>query len=146
MAIQMNQAFKNEVLFTRGIIDLLYYGVIRVYSGTQPVNPNDAPTGTQLGQITTDGNAWTPGQSAGGLRLSPVPGYSLISKPQIDPWVLSVSSSGTAGWWRFIADANTSAWIDGAVTGPFIELFLGDPVLTALEQRQIEFFQIGFYW
>lgn len=147
MAILMNKECKNQILFTRNVIDLLYYGVIDIYSGPQPTNPNDAPTGSNLARITTNGNAWVPDtQSAGGLILLPVPGNSVIIKPQTETWIMRVLQSGTAGWWRFTAGADSDAWIDGLITAPFQELFLGNPILTATEEREIDFFQIGFYW
>lgn len=147
MAILMSTALKNEVLFNRSLISTLDWGVIRIYSGDQADSADAAPTGTLLASVTTSGIPWVQtANPAGGLRLAPFPQVGYIVKPSGQIWVLTAAESGTAGWWRFQSPLDLNWRIDGSVTGPFEELFIGNPVLTQGEQRFIETFQIGFYW
>lgn len=146
MAIRMSSALKNALLYNQPMISALSFGVIRVYSGPQPANANDSATGTLLGNITLDGLAFTPGATQGGLNMVAVPSFSYLIKPNSASWILTADTSGNAGWWRFHANANPAMNMDGSVTAPYEELFIGDPTLVAGETRNINSFQIGFYW
>lgn len=146
MAIRMSTGLKNAVLFSSPLITALSFGVIEVYSGSQPASANDAPTGTLLGHITRDGLAWTEGNTQGGLTFTAVPSFSYLVKPSSQTWTLTVSAGGTAGWWRFRSNADSSVCMHGSVTDPYQELFIGNPVVSVGQTRTIESFQIAFYW
>ena len=146
MAIRMSTGLKNQLLFNHGLIPSLEYGGIYVYSGAQPASANDTASGSLLATVTADGLSWTAGSNTGGLRLVAIPSLSYAIKPQSQAWVMKVASSGTAGWWRFRSNAFSDVRMDGAITDPLSELFIGSTTLTAGEERFIERFQISFYW
>ena len=146
MAIRMSRDLKNSLLFGDNLVTALDYGVIQIYTGEQPEDANSAPTGTLLASITNNGLEWQQGSFTGGLRLVPVPALSYAVKPASQFWVLKAVQTGEAGWWRFRSNASASLNMDGAITAPQNELFIGDSALTEDEERVIQLFQIGFYW
>jgi hypothetical protein len=86
-----------------GLRGLFKDGVIRVYSGAQPVSANAAPTGTLLGSITKDGGAFVEGTATNGLQFA-APSGRTISK-STDVWKFTGIAAGTMGWGRFQANA-----------------------------------------
>lgn len=144
--IRMSRGLKNAVLFSSPMISALAFGTIDVYTGAQPASANDSPTGTFLGRITRDGLSWTEGATQGGLTFLAAATPSLLIKPAAHSWVLTAENGGEAGWFRFRSKDNLSVCLDGAITEPYEELFIGSPILTAGETRTIKSFQIGFYW
>jgi hypothetical protein len=146
MAIRMSTGLKNAVLFSSPLISALSFGAIEIYTGSQPASANDAPTGTLLGMITRDGLTWTEGNTQGGLTFTAVPGLSYLIKPSSQTWTLTVTTGGTAGWWRFRSNDDADVCLHGSITAPYQELFIGDPVVSVGETRTINSFQIGFYW
>lgn len=88
-------------------------GNVKVYSGTQPADPDDAPTGTLLVTINNGGTGITFGNASDGV----------LSKGSGETWSGTVTATGTAGWFRLCqagdgADADTDytdCRIDGTV-------------------------------
>ena len=93
--------------------DLLKFGIIKVFNGTQPDSANDAETGTHLATITNASLAFTSGVETNGLMLGNVSSHALqIETGQT--WSAKGIAAGTAGWARFYANtvvsgASTSA-------------------------------------
>lgn len=87
-------------------------GTIKIYTGSQPANPQSAATGTLLGTLTLS-DPCAPSASNGVLTFSAITQDS------------SADNTGTAGWAR-IADSAGTAVLDGNVTttggGGMIEL------------------------
>lgn len=141
--IRLSTALRNAVASNYGLGMAMNKGVIRLYSGTAPDTPDDAPTGTLLGAITTNGSAYIPGvtKDTAGLvvhLLSP----GILAKTGI--WRLIGSQSGTATWFRWYSSqiddfgSNTNFLrIDGDIG---TDLFLSDPALTAATDVQISEF------
>jgi hypothetical protein len=77
-------------------------GVLRIYTGAQPADADDAPTGTLLVSITLADPAF--GASSAGVA-------QLAGTPRSGTAV----ASGTAGWFR-IVDSNGVTVVDGSVT------------------------------
>jgi hypothetical protein len=75
-------------------------GVIRVYSSIIPASPDNAPTGIELGRITTEGRTFTFPDDPfdAGLNLAVVSPGKLINDGN---WYLKGITSGTATWWRW---------------------------------------------
>ena len=103
-----------------GLRGLMKAGVIRIYSGAQPVSADAAITGTLLGSITKDGAAFVEGSAGNGLTLA-APSGRTVSK-STDVWKYTGVAAGTMGWWRFQANAadtdiqsTTLVRIDGSV-------------------------------
>jgi hypothetical protein len=78
-------------------------GKIRIYTGTQPASADDAPSGTLLAEITLNDPAFDAAASGAA---------SIDSSPAISG---SVSSTGTAGWWRGL-DSDNNTVCDGSIT------------------------------
>lgn len=78
-------------------------GKIRIYTGTQPASANDPVSGTLLAEITLNDPAF----GAAVLGAATVDSSPAISG--------SVSSTGTAGWWRGL-DSDDNVVCDGSVT------------------------------
>ncbi len=68
-------------------------GTLEIYTGTQPADPNSAPTGTLLVTITIPNPAF--GAAAAGV----------ISKS--GTWADTAVDTGVAGWARFIGTTET---------------------------------------
>jgi hypothetical protein len=105
-------------------------GFIDVYSGTQPASADDAPTGTKLVTIYSDGTAT-------GLSWEPTAVNGTTSKLNSETWSGTVLSTGTAGWFRLreASDAGTStsttaARFDGSVSTSGAQMNLGSLTLT----------------
>jgi len=99
--IRLSTGMRTGLIWDTGIMQMLYNGCIRVYSGTQPASADLAPTGTLLAEITSDGVPF--GSSGAGLKLIDASATSLKHDSN---WVMRGLATGTAGWWRFI-------WWDG---------------------------------
>jgi hypothetical protein len=93
MSLKKNTALRNDQAdFLGAIFD---GGTLEIYTGVQPANPNDSPTGDLLCTITLPTPAF---QAASG---------GVIVKS--GAWQDTASDTGTAGWARFIsADTNYS--------------------------------------
>jgi len=87
-----------------GLRGIFKNGVIRVYSGAQPINADAAPTGTLLGSITKDGAVFTPGTATNGLNFG-APVGRVVSKSDTEIWQFKGAAAGTIGWVRFQANA-----------------------------------------
>jgi len=86
-----------------GLRGLMNAGVIRVYSGAQPLSADSAVTGTLLGSVTKDGAAFTEGSPTNGLTLA-APSGRTVGK-STDVWKFTGAAAGTMGWARFQANA-----------------------------------------
>jgi len=76
-------------------------GTLEIYTGTQPADPNSAPTGTLLCTITLPNPAF--GAAVAGV----------VTKA--GTWADTATDTGTAGWARFIS-ASTDETFDVVVT------------------------------
>jgi len=142
----MSTGLKNAVLFNQPMISALSFGVIQIYTGAQPASPNDAPTGTLLGTVTRDGLSWTEGNPQGGLTLTAIPSFSYLVKSDTQTWIFTAVDAGQAGWWRFRSNSDAAVSMDGSITAPFQELYIGSPTIGTGDTREIEAFQIGFQY
>jgi hypothetical protein len=104
------------------IKDIFKDGVINVYTGTQPTTANDAiGTVTKLLAFSVDHLTFAHGSPANGLRFG-VAAAGVLAKAD-DDWQALGLADGTAGWFRFKANATdadtgsntTNARIDGTV-------------------------------
>ena len=102
--------------------DVMKDGKILIYSGSQPSSPDDAAVGTLLITITSAGLTFAHGAFDNGLEFEDDPTEGVIEKASAETWKGTAIASGTAGWFRFVANptdalaASTSlARIDGSV-------------------------------
>jgi hypothetical protein len=101
--------------------DILRDGVLRIYSGAQPTSPDAAINGTLLLEITVAAGAFVAGAFDNGLEFGDA-ADGQISKASGETWQDQGLSAGTAGWFRFCANATdagaastTLPRIDGSV-------------------------------
>ena len=81
------------------LADIFKYGVIRIYSGSQPASPQEAETGTLLLEISESGGAFVADADANGLLWDAyVDG--VLSKDAAQTWSDAGIATGTAGWGR----------------------------------------------
>jgi hypothetical protein len=103
MTINCSTFFRTSILGPQSFNDILGGGVIRVFSGPQPTNADQAEQGTLLGLITLNGQSWTPGNPAWGITYS-VSGVAAVPSSNV-PLILTTTQSGTAGWFRIVGNA-----------------------------------------
>lgn len=103
------------------IKDIFQDGVLRIYSGTQPSDADQAVAGTMLLEISESGGAFGAGEFANGLEFGAA-ASGAISKAVAETWQDLGIAAGTAGWFRFCANptdaggASTSLpRIDGSI-------------------------------
>ena len=118
--INLNSALRMAIATDYGIMAMMQYGCIKIFSGSQPASADDAEQGELLAVITQDGIPFQWGTGQGALELEPGPTIGACQKQ--GDWKLSVIQSGTAGWWRFVGngydDGGAEVWqprIDGLV-------------------------------
>jgi hypothetical protein len=104
MTVKLSTGLRNLLAGTTGLAAALTDGVIFIYSGAQPLSPDNPPSGTPLGIVTKDGGAWAPGSPENGLEFDPAVGGT-VTKKAADSWKFSGSAVGTAGWFRFVGNA-----------------------------------------
>lgn len=103
--------------------DIFKDGVLRIYSGTQPVNADAAFNGTLLCSFTKSAGVFTPGTPDNGLRFG-VAAAGAIAK-DADAWQGVAVATGTAGWFRFYANATDAGAGDPTFTLPRIDGSIG---------------------
>jgi hypothetical protein len=107
MAITLSTGAKQKILgdASGGSFKTLFTdGVIEIYSGTKPTDADATENGTKLVRITVDGDAFTAGSSANGLEFANAVATE-IEKAAAETWTGTAVASGTAGWFRFYANA-----------------------------------------
>ena len=115
------------VCMSRSIQDVFTLGNVKIYTGTQPTDPDDAPTGTLLVTINNGGTGITFGDAADGV----------LSKTVGETWSGVGADTGTAGYFRLCAyadlgtDNGTDCRIDGTVATSGGELNFGSLAFTS---------------
>lgn len=97
------------------INDLLKFGFIKIFTGTQPASADSAESGTELVKITDNGGAHDTGTGENGLQFNDDALAGVLSKLSTQTWKGSPSNNGTAGWFRFYAQEGTSGSSSTAV-------------------------------
>ena len=98
--------------------------VLKVYSGTQPSDADQAATGTLLATFTVDHGTFTPGSPANGLRFAASSG-GIISKDSGQVWQALGLETGTAGWFRIYANATDAGTLDSGYIYPRVDGSVG---------------------
>ena len=110
MSERLSTGLRNAILDTHCFKTLMADGVIHIYSGTQPTDPDAIETGTLLMIITDLGLTFTPGVATNGLEMAAAAVAGVLAKLASETWKgtgLTAASTGTvAGWFR---------WYDNAV-------------------------------
>ena len=95
-------------------------GVIEIRTGSQPASANDAATGLLLGRVTLNAGAWTAGAATNGLEFA-TPAARQMTKAVAEVWQFVGLAEGTAGWFRFVANAADPGTADTTETYPRID-------------------------
>lgn len=103
---RFSTGLRNALASNYGLGLMMNGGTIHVYGGSRPSTPDDPPGTSQLGQITTDGLVFVPGNDTIGAGLI----LTLVSPgilTKTGTWRLKGSLPGLATWWRWCwADAD----------------------------------------
>ncbi len=102
MTVRLSTGARTALAGTTGFGTLFANGVIEVYTGTQPATGDAAVTGTLLGTVTLASGAFTPGSPTNGLTFAAA-AAGAVSKS--GTWSFNGIAAGTAGWFRFKANA-----------------------------------------
>lgn len=103
--LRLSTGLRDKLLGTESFRDIFDYGVIYIYSGSQPSRADDAVQGTLLGKVTVDGGAFSFGSQANGLQFA-APDGGAIEKVADDAWQFQGLEDGTAGWGRLMGNDN----------------------------------------
>ena len=110
MALRLSTGLRNNLLGDgtgNSFKALFLNGVLEIYSGNQPSDPDAIESGTKLVRITVDGGAFTPGAATNGLEFDAATAGA-ISKAAAEAWQGAGLAVGTAGWYRFYTNAYTT--------------------------------------
>ena len=124
--------------------EIFLYGVLCIYTGSQPATADIAPTGTKLLEITEASGAFVAGAVGNGLSWdAPIAG--VLGKDST-VWSDAGLATGTAGWFRFYAnDFDTAAnalCFDGAVGTSGAELNLSSTAIVLAATTTIDEFEV----
>lgn len=124
MSLRLSTGCATKVLGTSSLKTLLTACFIDIYSGTQPTTPDEAPSGTKLVTLYSDGTATGLGWGTAAAGVLP--------KASGETWSGTCLATGTAGWFRIreAGDAGTSlsttaVRIDGTIATSGADMNLG---------------------
>jgi hypothetical protein len=131
--IRFSTGLRNNLAGLLGFSASFNRGVIEIYTGTQPPNADAAVTGTLLGTVTLNSGAFVPGSPTNGLTFAN-PSAGSITKD--GTWSFVGIANGTAGWFRFKANAvdagslsTTAVRMDGSVAASGGDMTLSNIVV-----------------
>jgi hypothetical protein len=130
--------------------DVMRNGILRIYSGSQPANADTAYSGTMLCEFTVSSGAWVAGAEGNGLEFGDeTDGY--LEKCDGEVWSGVAAASGTAGWFRFYANATDAGGastilprIDGSVGTSGADLNMASTSITLGNTYTIDSFKLTF--
>lgn len=99
MALRFSTGLRNKMLGSEDLRTAFTNGVLRIYSGAQPVSADAAISGTLLLEITVDAGAFSHGVPTNGLNFD-APANGVISKAVAEAWRGNGLAAGVAGWAR----------------------------------------------
>jgi hypothetical protein len=94
---------KIQVIKGGSLKDIFKDCVLKIYSGGQPTDADQAVTGTLLLQFTIDAAAFVAGSPENGLEFDTAASGAISKKT--DAWQAVGLVDGTAGWFRICANA-----------------------------------------
>ena len=112
-AVDTNDSANANLTVTgmpKGFKQLFKYGILDIYSSTQPATADAVETGTLLVSLTVDAGAFTAGTSTNGLEFNTISDGKLSKSTAT--WQGTAVATGTAGWGRFYGNQ----YITGADT------------------------------
>ncbi len=150
MALRLSTGLRNNMLSEASFQDTMANGVLYIYSGTQPSDPNAAATGTLLLTITVASGTFAHGTTTNGLNFG-TPSAGTIPKASGEVWSGVGVATGTAGWYRFCANAadsepsdadTTRRSFDGAVSTSGAQLNMSSTAITSGATTTVDSFSV----
>ena len=137
MAIRLSSGLQAEIKKSGGksFADALANGVIDIYTGAQPLDADNAETGTKLVRITLGSGAFTPGIATNGINFDTVVSGILL-KAVAEVWSGLGLADGVAGWYRFYdndvttGSSTTAIRYDGAIASSGSQLNMSNQNVT----------------
>jgi hypothetical protein len=130
--------------------DIFKDGVLKIYSGSQPSDADAAYTGTLLLTVTVASGAFTSGVVTNGLEFGTASSGAIAKNS--DVWSGVAAATGTAGYFRFYANATDAGGadttpflysrIDGAIASSGSDLNMSSTSITSGATTTIDTFQI----
>uniref|UniRef100_I2Q024 Uncharacterized protein n=1 Tax=Desulfovibrio sp. U5L TaxID=596152 RepID=I2Q024_9BACT len=151
MALRLSTGLRNTMLADASLQDAMANGVLYIYSGPQPTDPDAAASGTLLLKVTVGSGAFAHGTATNGLNLG-TPAAGVISKATGEVWSGVAVATGTAGYYRFCAngtdsepsDADTTRKsIDGAISTSGAQLNMSSTAITTGATTTIDSFSLA---
>ena len=130
MALKMSTGLVNKLLDTGSLKSVLNLCFIDIYTGAQPGDANDAPTGTKLVTIS---NA----SGATGLTWEATATDGILEKTAGETWSGVAVASANAGWFRIrlaadgLGSSTTDPRIDGQIANSGAQMNIPNVVVTS---------------
>jgi hypothetical protein len=128
------------VSMSRSVQDIFKDGFLKIYTGSQPTLADDAPTGSLLVTIYSDG-------AAAGLEFDDAVA-GVLSKKSTETWSGTAGATNTAGWFRLQTQGDgggssaTDERIDGACGTSGAQLNMSSTTITSGAVQSISTFQL----
>lgn len=103
--------------------DIFKDGVLRIYSGSQPASADAAFGATLLCSISLASGTFTPGAVTNGLEFGAASGGAISKESGV--WSGTNAATGTAGWFRLMANATDASGLDSSYLYPRIDGSIG---------------------
>ena len=132
MAVRISTGLRNGLLSSNSFKGLFEAGsgfFLDIYTGSQPANADDAPTGTKLVTISNNSGGTT-------LAFEANATSGALPKSASQTWSGSATQSGTAGWFRLRrhddTNVSSSSFVryDGACATSGAQMNLGSLTIT----------------
>jgi hypothetical protein len=144
--VKLSTGLAVSMLGNYGLTAMMNYGFINVYTGVQPLSPDMPPEGTLLARVTTDGDAFIVGSTAGGSLQLQQDAAGILTP--FGDWILTGLADGEAGWWRWQwnqFDDQTQSFYYPRMDGTVGEsLLLVDTAITTATVTEIDAFIVQF--
>lgn len=142
MTTRLSTGLRNYMLATGSLRDALAGGKIRILTGQEPASADAAETGVLLMEITLNGGAT-------GITLDSTASEGVIAKVPADVYKGTVSTTGTAGYFRYVAPGDagdlslTAPRCQGRVALAGAEMNLTSTALVLSEERALKQFAVA---
>ena len=129
--------------------NLFRNGILFIFGGTRPGTADLTEGSTALVEITKSSGAFTPGTDTNGINFGDATAGK-VSKAAAETWSGSAGSTGTAVWFRFYSNAETTGASDTAirfdgscgVSGSGADLIMSSTTITSGGTETIDTFDI----
>lgn len=142
MASRFSTGLVNAMLDSGSFASVMSNCVIDFYTGVQPSDPDNAPTGTLLATVSSGGtNAAIVWEATGAVGNE-------LKKSATDTWTGNTVAAGQIGWFRMRDKTDTNAVstsfprVDGAVGLTGAEINLGNVVVDSGAPLSIQQFSV----